>query len=401
MSSVFAAMSTPARIELATLLGEPQLGLALVAGDAAQHPRLVQWVHPSDLDDPSPFLAAHTVLLTTGTQFDEALEPAAAEAYVNRLIAAGTTALGFGSGVRWDRIPPAVVSACERMRLPLFRVPYDTPFIAVVRAAARLLEAEAHAAEQRGHSLGEIGSLFGRRRDLIAAEQSLRSVVLKLLLARNRDLAHQIASSLLCALPREHLVVLSFSGPLSGRASVDLAPLASASDGVFTAQDGDGYVVVAETAHLAALRRTLERHNIAAGTSERGTLDDLPDLLAQAERAAEVARRQHVAGVLEYRPAMHAGVLQLLDTSPEALRRARTLLAPLHTHDTRDGDDLIVTLRMWLAHHGQPSSAAAALGVHRHTVRTRIRTAEARLQRDLDDPDVRAEIWAALRLTGE
>ena len=56
---------------------------------------------------------------------------------------------------------------------------------------------------------------------------------------------------------------------------------------------------------------------------------------------------------------------------------------------------------MWLAHHGQTSAAASELGVHRHTLRSRIATAAHLLQRDLDAPDSRAEIWTALRLTSQ
>ncbi|MFC6236166.1 helix-turn-helix domain-containing protein [Leucobacter soli] len=38
--------------------------------------------------------------------------------------------------------------------------------------------------------------------------------------------------------------------------------------------------------------------------------------------------------------------------------------------------------------------------MHRHTLRSRVQTAATLLQRDLDDPDTRAELWAALRVLG-
>jgi purine catabolism regulator len=53
-------------------------------------------------------------------------------------------------------------------------------------------------------------------------------------------------------------------------------------------------------------------------------------------------------------------------------------------------------LRVWLAHHGQWDPAAARLGVHRHTLRNRIRRAEELLGRSLDSPGLRAELWLAL-----
>ncbi|MER7463453.1 PucR family transcriptional regulator [Streptomyces sp. NPDC097981] len=55
------------------------------------------------------------------------------------------------------------------------------------------------------------------------------------------------------------------------------------------------------------------------------------------------------------------------------------------------------TLRAWLAHHGSWDRSAAALGVHRNTVRQRIARAATLLGRNLDDPDTRMELWFALR----
>ena len=54
------------------------------------------------------------------------------------------------------------------------------------------------------------------------------------------------------------------------------------------------------------------------------------------------------------------------------------------------------TLRAWLDQHGQVDAAAQRLGIHRHTVRHRLRRAEGVLGRSLDDPAVRADLWFAL-----
>ncbi|EFL15220.1 predicted protein [Streptomyces sp. C] len=74
----------------------------------------------------------------------------------------------------------------------------------------------------------------------------------------------------------------------------------------------------------------------------------------------------------------------------EARAHAEALLEPL-SPALRD------TLRGWLAHHGSWDRSAAALGVHRNTVRQRIARCAALLDRDLDDPDTRMELWFALR----
>jgi purine catabolism regulator len=67
------------------------------------------------------------------------------------------------------------------------------------------------------------------------------------------------------------------------------------------------------------------------------------------------------------------------------------LLAPL-AHEP----ELVASLRAYLAANGQGEAAARALGVHRHTLRYRIRKIAELLGRDLDDPGARAELWIAL-----
>jgi purine catabolism regulator len=400
MSQSFANLAAPAAIELEALLRDYLLGLVLIAGaQRTDEERLVQWVHSSDLDDPTPFLTPRTVLLTTGRQFAASLENDEAEAYVGRLLNAGTTALGVAIGVQWDRIPPTLIEACERLQLPLFRVPYDTPFIAVVRTAARLIEAASHTGEPWDREVGSSSSLLRRRQSLTAVEEALRRAVLQLLLTGHRDMAEEIAAPLLPRLPRGQLVVASFAERLSSRAISELTPVLTDRPGVFSAQLGGQFTVIIEADEVAELRTLFTRHSVEAGLSERGAMAEAAELLGQAERAHDLATLRGTQSPLSYLPEMHRGVLQLLHESPEARRRAKGLLNPLRRHDSRHSDDLEHSLVTWLAHHGQTSAAAAQLGVHRHTLRNRITTAAHLLQRDLDDPDSRAELWAALRLT--
>lgn len=398
MQQYFATVSNPAVITLDLLLRDYLLGLVLIAGAGeGVNEQPVQWVHSSDLIDPTPFLTPRTVLLTTGAQFADTLDDDIAGAYVQRLLSVGVTALGVAIGVQWDRIPPSLIDACDRMQLPLFRVPYDTPFLAVVRTAARLIEAEQHTTEPWGREQGA-GTLLSRRHNLIEAEQALRLAVLQLLTSDRRDLAEQIAQTLLPRLPRGEVVALSFTGPFAPRVLATLTPLIAQQSGVFSAQQGERLTVICEYSALTPLRQALTKHEIAAGISERGSHTELTELISQAARSHELARLRGETAPLGYRPEMHAGVLQLLEGSPEAIRRARGLLSPLRMHDQRHADELEHSVTVWLSHNGQTSPAAAELGVHRHTLRTRVQTAASLLQRDLDTPDARAELWTALRL---
>ncbi|MER7719945.1 helix-turn-helix domain-containing protein [Streptomyces flaveolus] len=109
---------------------------------------------------------------------------------------------------------------------------------------------------------------------------------------------------------------------------------------------------------------------------------------AQAARALARARATRVPLV------RHAARPALADLVPdaEADAHARALLAPVAAVPA-----LTETLRAWLSLHGSWDRTAVALSVHRNTVRQRIARCAALLDADLDDADVRMELWFALR----
>ncbi|MGY1497202.1 PucR family transcriptional regulator [Streptomyces sp. QTS52] len=117
----------------------------------------------------------------------------------------------------------------------------------------------------------------------------------------------------------------------------------------------------------------------------------------QAEQALSVARRRGRVLVGHEQLAAGSVVPLLADDAVRAF--ADGLLRPLNEHDATGRGDLVASLRAWLSRHGQWDAAAADLGVHRHTLRYRMRRVEEILGRSLDDPDVRMELWLALKTT--
>ncbi|MEU6814900.1 PucR family transcriptional regulator ligand-binding domain-containing protein [Streptomyces sp. NPDC046860] len=115
---------------------------------------------------------------------------------------------------------------------------------------------------------------------------------------------------------------------------------------------------------------------------------DWPSADAQAARALARARATRTSLV---RHGARPGLTDLVPRA-QAQEHARTLLAPLAA-----GPALTETLRTWLSLHGSWDRTAVALDVHRNTVRQRISRCAALLDTDLDDPDVRMELWFALR----
>lgn len=61
------------------------------------------------------------------------------------------------------------------------------------------------------------------------------------------------------------------------------------------------------------------------------------------------------------------------------------------------GDELVDTLEAYLRRNGQVEAAASDLGVHRHTLRNRLRRISQVLGDDLESADSRAQLWLALK----
>ncbi|CAM5230781.1 PucR family transcriptional regulator OS=Streptomyces tendae OX=1932 GN=GUR47_37955 PE=4 SV=1 [Streptomyces tendae] len=174
---------------------------------------------------------------------------------------------------------------------------------------------------------------------------------------------------------------------------------------VLLATDG-GAAVAACVEHASALEAARPSSESRAGGDEESLVVGLsapsgPIAAAtaykQAQQALSVARRRGRVCV-EHEHVAAGSVLPLL--ADDAVRAfADGLLRALRDHDATGRGDLVASVRAWLSRHGQWDAAAADLGVHRHTLRYRMRRVEEILGRSLDDPDVRMELWLALKAT--
>ena len=148
-------------------------------------------------------------------------------------------------------------------------------------------------------------------------------------------------------------------------------------------------IVLQPAAALAAPPVLPAAAKVAWGISDVVPVAALGDGLRQASRALAAAG---AGGVRSFGDLARDGLVGLVDE--DAGRGfADALLGPL---ERRERGDLVASVRAWLAHHGQWDAAATTLGVHRHTLRYRMRRVEELLDRSLDDPDLRAELWVAL-----
>ncbi|MER5469193.1 PucR family transcriptional regulator [Streptomyces sp. NPDC002935] len=291
-----------------------------------------------------------------------------------------------------------------------------------------------------------------RSRSLHAAEQRIGAAVLGMLLAGEPDHARAvagdlygelldapfrliIAESVSASAGRAHadgharvgaaapsktaVAVPDVSGdPLGGLAEVVESAAARSGESVLVVPDGERLVVLAVDGGAAVAAcgdhaAVLEAARTAPREQSAGAAADETELVVglsapagpiaaraaykQAEQALSVARRRG-RFLVEHEELAAGSVLPLL--ADDAVRAfADGLLRALHEHDATGRGDLVASLRAWLSRHGQWDAAAADLGVHRHTLRYRMRRVEEILGRSLDDPDVRMELWLALKTT--
>jgi PucR family transcriptional regulator, purine catabolism regulatory protein len=121
-------MSTPLR--LADLLAEESFGLELLSGGGEAEAREVRGAHAVEVEAPARWLGRDWVMLTTGVRLRGNAE--AQRELVPQLEAGGASALGFGVGLGFKRVPPALLTAARQRGFPLFAVPYETPFREII-----------------------------------------------------------------------------------------------------------------------------------------------------------------------------------------------------------------------------------------------------------------------------
>ena len=235
-----------------------------------------------------------------------------------------------------------------------------------------------------------------------STEAHLRTTIFDMLTNGELDRAGRLASDMWGGLPAEPvrlLLVAGTPGSMDELVEVVDAAAATSTEPVFFAHLTDRVAIVC-TAGGRMRGRILARvegsESVTAGESGDSLLSGLGRAYREAEQALVVgqrADRRHTT----FAEVGASGVLDLL-AGPQATAFAESLLRPLVEHDAAGRGDLVRSLGTWLEHNGQWDTAAAALGVHRHTLRNRMRRVSELLGRDLDVAAVRVELWTGVQL---
>ena len=189
-------------VTVGSVLAQNELALHAVHVPA---PELdVRWVATSELLDPAPFLEGGEILLTTGLETRGWRREW--DGYVSRLADVRIAALGIGTGLTHIKAPAGLIRACEAHGLNLIEVPRGTPFVAISRRTAQLLQQdEAEAARE--------ALRIQRRLTSAAAKPDATAAVIQML-------AHVVGGAA-CVLSTDGHAIL---GPLGERGDELLTP---------------------------------------------------------------------------------------------------------------------------------------------------------------------------------
>ncbi len=248
------------------------------------------------------------------------------------------------------------------------------------------------------HALSLISIELEKPARVVDAEQRLRFAVTRGLLAEPRS----IDSGVLRYFgfdPDSRVVVVALTnvGPLLP-AQAHVTGMLEGGDMPYLMGPIDGEVVIVLPGEHAGQGRDIHRRlgaqlerRLGGGQSSPTTLSEIDVGLHQAKAAA----RAHADG--RFSEFDHLDVLGVLLGIQD--RGELELLAHVLNPLDSDGADptLLDTLEAFLACNGQVETAAATLGIHRHTMRNRLKRIGELTGSDLQSADTRAAMWLAIK----
>jgi purine catabolism regulator len=258
----------------------------------------------------------------------------------------------------------------------------------VIAIGTASLDAEARAVVTSVIAMA--GLALEQNEQLDRSRRRLRSQVLASLLLDDPTLARRVLGSV----PPAPIVIAIADADAPADAIADWWERRRAEHGtaVFGGMSDAGITMVVSAEDAGLFDELAERFSIRLGVSGPETYDAFSRAHAQANSALRHRGGRADDGAVRYADTLTTSILSTLVTD-DARLVAESRLAPLRA----DGPELEASLRAWLQHDARFESAAAELGIHRHTLRSRVSNASRLLGSDLSTFPARAELWALLQ----
>lgn len=356
-------------VRLGDLLAESSLRVEALT-PIRDSDRLIRYVYPTELADPTPYLSGGELILSIGVPVvgrpDEEIRR-----YVATLAAQGVSALLVGLGDLFDEPPAVLHSACLDMDLPLLALHAAVPFRRIVDWAESMRVAD----REMGARERDLGSIL---RWFVAGTLGVGPV------------QSALAEHGLAAAP---VVVCAFTPEVH----VDVHQLVDRHGGAVAVFEER---IVALCPHTESFTAELSASALVCGMAMAPDAQSMAYAIPEALEALQEASR--------WQRTVHIDEIATLDGLLAAVPKVRLvpfvqrLLVPLVDHDTVNSAHLVASLEAFLAPDLDLATAANKLYVHVNTLRNRLaKIAELTGANPFDETDrinFRIALWAAVKM---
>ncbi|MGO1543274.1 MAG: PucR family transcriptional regulator [Gulosibacter sp.] len=229
-------------------------------------------------------------------------------------------------------------------------------------------------------------------RALDDARRGLRTGVMELYLAGSTDAAARALRDMNTWSPQGRIRVAVVRGTTDWGHILNELELIATTVEVAFARIGDELLVLYPSNTDAPLE-FVAREGLRAGISGPVGVRDIPLGRENAQHA--VRRADHSGEIVDFERLAERGMLSWLDAADGRVLAERILVG---LRARPDSEELMAALRAWYEHNCAWDPAARELGMHRHTLRSRIALVQEITGLDLESFSARAELWLALEL---
>lgn len=141
---------------------------------------------------------------------------------------------------------------------------------------------------------------------------------------------------------------------------------------------------------------TLPRQFVAGISDPVGSLQRIPEAVQEARVAVLASRNTTTGNVTHFSESGLYGLLAPLTSSILSRRIVRRVLEPISAYDIEHGSELISTLKVYLEHNGNTTTAARAMHMHRNSLTYRLHRIEDITGLYLSDSETRLLLSLAL-----
>lgn len=359
---------------------------------------VIRWPYIVEGDTLAPWVRGGELVFVTGVsrpRSEASLQRLVREGVEQRV--AGMVILTGAEGM--PAIPASVISLANELGCPLFEQPYALPLVVVTETLSNAIIQDNLTGQSTRLFLTRLINGGADTPELVrlrAAELGLEatgSYVLVALRPADRHGESEVPPADLTLLEQQLGALLKRRGiewPVvqHDRCLVAIWPVAP-----------DDAVTLSETLEQAveALQAREPDTPLHAGVSERrADLCELASAAEQATQALQFAMQQNDTPLFFYE---RLGIARLLASIPQRSMVARfceeQLGALCFAHD-RESRELKATATYYLESFGNQRKAAERLGIHRNTLRQRLKRIEQLTGHSLQDPHVRLNLQNAL-----